>query len=81
MVNQLTESRLPGTPSGALGLPVDLIVTGALVAFLIARLLVRARSQSASRWTVHPVDVAALPLLLAFGAVAIGRMLEIMPLG
>jgi hypothetical protein len=81
MINQLINERLPTTPAGALALPVDLIVTGFLLALLVARLLVRARHGSGSRWSSHPLDVAAVPLVLAFGAIALGRILEIVPLG
>ena len=81
MVTELVEGRLPGTPAGALALPVDAIVTAFLIAFLVGRLLVRARARPGSRWSVHPVDVAAVPLIIAFGVIAFGRILEIMPLG
>lgn len=81
MFTDLVEGRLPGTPSGALALPVDAIVTAFLVAFLVGRLLVQARGTRGTRWRVHPVDVAVVPLIFAFGAIAVGRILEIMPLG
>ena len=81
MVTELVGGRLPGTPAGALALPVDVIVTGFLVLFLVARLLVRAAARPGARWSVHPVDVAAVPLILAFGVIAFARSLEIMPLG
>lgn len=81
MVNELVGGRLPRTPAGALALPVDVIVTLFLVAFLVARLIGRARSAPGTRWSVQPIDVAAIPLVFAFGAIALGRILEIMPLG
>lgn len=81
MIAELVDGRLPGTPAGALALPVDAIVTAFLVAFLVGRLLVRARARPGARWSVHPLDIATVPLIIAFGAIAFGRILEIMPLG
>jgi len=81
MVTELITSGLPSTPSLALALPVDAMVTALLIVLLAARLLVTASSGLGGRPTLQVLDVAAIPLFLAFAVVVLDRVMEILPLG
>ena len=81
MVTELINSSLPGTPRLAIDLPVDGLVTAFLIGLLIVRLLVSAAQGSAGRPVLQVIDLAAIPLLLAFTVIVYARVTEILPLG
>ncbi|MCJ7709328.1 MAG: hypothetical protein MUQ32_00715, partial [Chloroflexi bacterium] len=72
---------LPGTPGLALALPVDGLVAAFLIGLLIVRLLGSAASGPTGRPSLHVIDVAAIPLFLAFAVIVFARITEILPLG
>jgi hypothetical protein len=81
MVTDLITSTLPGTPALALALPLDGLVTVFLIAVLVIRLLISAARGATGRPELHVIDVAAIPLFLAFAIIVYGRVTEILPLG
>ena len=81
MITDRITSRLPGTPGLALALPVDGLVTAFLIGLLIVRLLVSAARGPAGRPALQVIDLAAIPLFLAFAAIIHARVTEILPLG
>lgn len=81
MVNAQIAAHLPGTPLQALAFPVDSWVAAFLIGLLAVRLLLTAAMSPRARSGLRVVDIAAVPLLLAFAAIVYARIQEILPLG
>ncbi len=80
-VTQFVVESLPRTPGLALSLPVDGIVAAVLIIVLVASLLLRVADTRAARVASQTLDIAAVPLLIAFVMIVYTRIQEIMPLG
>jgi hypothetical protein len=80
-VTQFVIDSLPRTPGLALTVPIDGIVAGVLLILLVARLLLQAADTRAARRAYQTLDIAAIPLLIAFVIIVYTRIQEIMPLG
>jgi hypothetical protein len=81
MVNAQIAGHLPGTPLQSLAFPVDGWLAGFLIALLCIRLLLAAAASPSVRTGPRVIDVAAVPLFLAFAAIVYSRIQEILPLG
>jgi len=81
MVNELIAAQLPGTPLQSLAFPVDSWLAGFLIALLCIRLVLTTASSPTARTGLRVVDVAAVPLFVAFAAIVYARIQEILPLG
>jgi len=81
MVNQEIIAGIPGTPLQALAFPVAALVTAFLIGLLVVRLLGVAADRSGARLQLQVLDVALIPLFIAFAAIVYKRIQEILPLG
>lgn len=80
-VAQGITNALPGTPGLALAAPAGGILALLLIVLLIARILVQVAAIPRWQAIVRTIDVAVVPLVVAFGAILYARFQEILPLG
>ena len=81
IVSRVVIETLPGTPGQALAAATGGILAAILVGLLIVRQLVQTAGRPHWREIVWTLDVAAIPLLIAFAVIVYERLQDLMPLG
>lgn len=72
---------LPATPGQALAVLTGGVVALALVVLLVIRQLIEASGRPGGALVVRTLDVAVIPLLIAFAIIVFERLESLMPLG
>ena len=72
---------LPPTPGLALVDPTGGIIAVFLILLLLGRVLVQVAAVDRSSRVVRTIDIAAIPLMIAFAMILYARFQEILPLG
>ena len=80
-VTRLVLDSLPSTPGQALGSATGGIVVILLLGLLVVRQLVQSAGRPRAGEIVRTLDVATIPLLIAFFVIVYLRLQDLMPLG
>ena len=79
IINQSVVDFLLGTGYDVVSTTVGLAALFALTLLLVEREAVRAYGGGQARRWIHGLDVAVLPLLVAFAIIILLRLLELLP--
>ena len=78
-INRALIDFLVSTDYDAISTTVGLAAVVALLVLLVEREAVRAYGGDQARRWIHGLDIAALPLLAAFGTIMVLRLIQLLP--